>query len=287
MYFRTKWLIAHLIRNDELYIKIEYFRIFHRKINLRNPQSFNEKLNWLKLYDRNPLYSTLADKYKVKEYVARIIGDQYVVPNYGVWDSYNEIDFSKLPEQFVLKATHDSGGAFICKNKSTFDYKGIGEKLTANLNRNYFWVTREWVYKNSNPRIIADMFLDDGTDHELTDYKFWCFSGEPKIMYITNKGEKIYENFYDTEFNPIYINHGFPRREHEYSKPLEFELMLQLAAKLSVGIPFVRVDFFDIRGRVYFGEFTFYDWAGLQPFKDYETDIKLGDYIVLPTKEHD
>lgn len=267
---------------DRLYIETVYKRINHVSLNLDSPQTFNEKLNWLKLYNQNPLYTKLADKYLAKEYVAGVIGEEYVVRNYGVWKTFDEIDFDSLPDRFILKATHDSGGVTICRDKSQLDMLALKIKFDRILKTNYFYKLREWVYKNAEPKIIADELLDDHSGHELTDYKFWCFNGEAKIMYITNKGENIYENFYDMDYTPIDINHGYPRRFPEYTKPQNFELMKSLAAKLSKDIPFVRVDFFDIDGKVYFGEFTFYDWAGMKSFVSKDWDKLLGDWIKLP-----
>ena len=189
-----------------------------------------------------------------------------------------------MPDKFVLKATHDSGGATICKDKSSFNKRLAKIKFDHDLRVTYCYRTGEWVYKNVKHRIIADMLLDDKSGNEIQDYKFWCFNGEPKIMYITNKGKNIYENFYDMEFKPSPINHGFPRKEPEYVKPDNFDLMKDLAKKLSKDIPFVRIDFFNISGKVYFGEYTFYDWAGLRPFAEEKWDLLLGSWIKIPVK---
>lgn len=266
---------------DELYLKAYYYVTHGKKLNLKNPKTFNDKLNWMKLHYHDELFKKLADKYEVKAYVSKVIGEKYLVPNYGVWNCFDDIDFSELPEKFVLKGTHDSGGAFICKDKKSFEFERVKKQLTKNLARNYYFPRREWVYKDPNPRIIADKLLDEGTGQELKDYKFWCFNGEPRVMYITNKGKNIEENFYDMDFNVLDINHGFPRTTPEYIRPQNFELMKYLATKLSQNIPFVRIDFFNIKGQVFFGEFTFYDWAGLQPFTDDDWDLKLGSWIHL------
>jgi len=267
--------------SDEKYLSIIVKWGCGYKPNLKNPQTFNEKLTWLKLNFRNPILTQMADKYAVKRIVAKIIGEEYVVPNYGVWDSYDQIDFSNLPEQFVLKGTHDSGGAFVCKDKDLFNFKEVGKCLTRNLKRDFYYAGREWPYKDIPHRIIADKFLDDHTGAELRDYKFWCFNGKPYFMYITIKGENVYENFYDMDFNPALINHGFPRHQPEFEKPKCFDLMKELATKLSQGLPFVRVDFFQVDNRVYFGEYTFFDWGGKRAFTEYETDLYLGSLINL------
>lgn len=265
--------------SDKYYIEKMFELKFGYKPDLDSPQTFNEKLNWLKLNNRNPLYTMLADKYSVKEYVAQTIGEKYVVPCYGKWECFEDIDFDTLPNQFVLKLNHDSSGAFICNNKNTIDKKELKKVLSRNIKRNYYWWLREWPYKNIKPCILSEKLLVDGTGAVLRDYKFWCFNGEPKYMYCTVKGVKTYENFYDMNFSPVDINHGFPRHIPEFDKPANFELMKDLAAKLSKGIPFVRVDFFDVEGHVYFGEYTFYDWGGMRPFVSINVDKELGSYI--------
>lgn len=184
----------------------------------------------------------------------------------------------------MIKCTHDSGGAFICRDKAKFDYEGVRKKVEHNLRTNYFLPNREWPYKNIKPRIIIDRYLDDHTGNELRDYKFWCFNGKPTYMYCTIKGKNIFENFYDMEFNPVNVDHGFPRHQPEFEKPANFELMKDLAATLSENIPFVRVDFFDVDGKVYFGEFTFFDWAGMRPFGG-EWVLRLGNQIELPARK--
>lgn len=268
---------------DRLYLKMLFKLKVGHNLNLKNPKTFNEKMSWIKLYDRKPLYSRLADKYAVKQYVAERIGGEYVVDNYLVAESWDEIDFDKLPDQFVLKCTHDSGGAFVCRAKRLFDFERVRQEVTANLQRNYFYPGREWPYKDIKPRIIADRYLDDHTGNELRDYKFWCFNGKPTYMYCTIKGVNIFENFYDMQFQPVMIDHGFPRHQPEFECPKNFELMKVLATKLSENIPFVRVDFFDVDEKVYFGEFTFYDWGGLRPFGG-DWDQRLGELIVLPQR---
>ena len=267
--------------NDKQFIKLWYRHRIGKKLNLREPKTFNEKQNWLKLFDRNPRYTRMADKYAVKALIAETVGEEYVVDNYGVYDSWRDIDFSKLPDQFVIKCTHDSGGAFVCRSKSTFDFEKTRKRIEHNLGTNCFLSSREWPYKNIKPRIIIDRFLDDHTGKELRDYKFWCFGGKPTYMYCTIKGDNVYENFYDMNFNPVMIDHGFPRHMPEFEKPANFDVMKNLATRLSMGIPFVRIDFFDVDGKVYFGEFTFFDWGGTRPFGG-DWDRVLGDLIELP-----
>lgn len=268
-----------------------YLRLYFRakgasyKLDVVNPVSFNDKLNWMKLHYHNPLLPRLADKFAVKSYVEEKIGKEYVVENLGVWDSPGAIDFDALPDRFVLKCTHDSGGVFICKDKSSFDRDVVIRAIEKKMRRNYYPHLREWVYKDINPRVMADRFLSDRNGKVLLDYKFWCFGGVPKYMYITVKDKDVFENFYDMDYNPVGIDHGFRRHSPEFEKPRSFELMKELAAKLCSGLPFVRVDFFEIEGHPYFGEFTFYDWGGLQPFKTKEMDVELGSLIHLPQEQ--
>lgn len=267
--------------SDETFIKLKYWALNGRNLNINNPQTFIEKQNWLKLHDHNPLYTQLADKYRVKEYVANKIGKEYVVPCFGFWEKVEDIDFSSLPQQFVMKCNHNSGGGVICKDKNTLDYETTKNGLLRCLNDDFFKYSRVWPYKDIKRGVLADMYLDDHIGTELRDYKWWCFNGEPKVMYCTNKGKDIYENFYDMDFKPLDISHGFRRFEPEIEKFYEFELMKELAAILSEGIPFVRVDFFNVDGHVYFGEFTFFDWGGMKPLnKEWET--RIGSWIKLP-----
>lgn len=266
---------------------IDLWSICYRgvKVNWDNPTSFNDKLNWLKIYGRNDLYTKMAGKYEAKKIVAERIGEEYVVPCYGVFDHFDDINFDALPQQFVLKCTHDCASVYVCKNKDEFDKSKVRKVMEKALKKNYYWGGgREWVYKNIKPQIVVDKFLDDGRKGELQDYKWWCFNGDPKYMYITNKGKtgQVYENFYDMDFNQVDINHNWPRVAPEFQKPATFEQMRNLASKLSKGIPFVRIDFFNVNGHIYFGEFTFYDFGGLRSYRSEEWDEKLGSLIKLP-----
>ena len=270
--------------SDEKYIRMKYKLWFNREINLETPKTFNEKLNWLKLNYRNPQCTVMADKYWVKKWVADKIGSQYVVPCYGHWNNIDEIDFDKLPDRFFLKSNQDSGGGMLIDKNHGIDIAKIKQRFSSKkiAKKNWFWTSREWVYKHIEPCILAEEYLDEGTGHELHDYKFWCFNGKPTYMYITNKGSIVKENFYDMDFHPVNINHGFERTTPEYSKPENFEKMKELAAILSKDIPFVRIDFFNANGRLNFGECTFYDWAGFKPFVDWTWDERLGDLLILP-----
>lgn len=281
------YVLQHTIKNDKLYLSIIYWLRFRKAIRWNNPQTFNEKLNWLKVHYHRDILTQMADKYEAKKIVAKKIGPQYVVPLYGVWDQAEEIDFVKLPNQFVLKCNHNSGGGMcICKDKSELDYNSVRERLERGLKKDFYLLSREWPYKNIHHRILAEQLLVDNSGAEINDYKWWCFNGEPMYMYRTIKSKNrhdVFENFYDMDFNPVMIDHGYPRRVPEFEKPAEFEEMKQLAKQLSDGLPFVRMDFFDVNGKVYFGEFTFYDWGGMNPFKG-DWDAKLGSLLTLPTK---
>lgn len=271
--------------SDEAYIKLKYRLRFNREINLSDPAGFNEKLNWMKLYYRNPMFTMMADKYWVKQYVAEKIGEQYVVPCYGYWRNIDEIDFDKLPEKVFLKSTHDSGGGIIIDKSRGVDMRIIRKRFNEKTlqRKNWYWNLREYPYKYIEPGIIAEEFLDEGTGHELHDYKFYCFNGKPEYMYVTNKGSKIFENFYDLNFNPVSISHGFERMTPEFTKPSNFDEMIKLAGILSKGLPFVRIDFFNVNNKLYFGEFTFYDWGGMKPINE-PWETRLGNMIILPKK---
>lgn len=275
--------------SDKKFLSVVYRLKFGERLNWINPQTFNEKMCWLKVYDRNPLYTKLADKYEVKRFVADTIGNEYVVPCLGQWKTPEDINYDTLPECFVIKGTHDSSGAVICRSKAVLDRKAIADKYKKILRTNYYWKGREWAYKNIQPRIIADAFLDDhtaeNTSISLRDYKFLCFNGKPEYMYCTVKDKFIYENFYDMDFKPVmWINHGFTRHIPEFDRPANFNKMVELAGVLSkkCGAAFVRVDFFNVRGKIYFGEFTFYDWGGLKPYASKDIDLRLGRMIKLP-----
>ena len=277
------WKLSPILP-DALYVRLQAKIWKAGGGNLTNPQSFNDKLNWMKVYYHNPRYTVLVDKYQVKKEVEKLIGKEYVVENYGVWDSFDDIPFDQLPDSFVLKCTHNSGQAIICRDKSKLDKAAARDHMTKELSTDYYMRFREWPYKDVPRRILADKLLDDHTGTELRDYKFWCFDGVPKYVYFTVKGDYIYENFYDMDFNPVDINHGFPRREPEFEKPECFEKMKELARKLSQGIPFVRIDFFYVDSKIYFAEYTFYDWGGTKAFKTPEMDMMLGRLINLPAK---
>lgn len=282
-YLAAKGIFKNM--SDEVYLERLYKIKMGRTLNLNNPKSYTEKLQWLKAYDHNPKYVTMVDKYEVKKYVANLIGEEYIIPTLGVWNDVDSIDFSKLPKQFVLKCTHDSGSVIICKDKDTLDINAVKRKLAHLLKQDFYCFSREWPYKNVKHRIIAEKYMEDITDGELRDYKFFTFSGEPKVLYIAQgrgKNEETVADFFDMDFNhlPFTIDHNTAKNPPH--PPKNFELMKSLASKLSQGTPQVRVDFYEVNGVVYFGELTFFHCSGLEAFHPNEWDVKFGDWTILP-----
>ena len=275
--------------NDKLYLKIKYYLTMKMKLDLSNPQTFNEKMQWLKLNDRKPEYTNMVDKYEAKEYVKNIIGEQYIIPTLGVWDKFDDIEFEKLPNKFVLKPTHTSGNIYICKDKSNIDYKELKKIINYWQKRKYYYYHREWPYKNVKPRIIAEKYMATVKQPELVDYKFFCFNGEPKFLYVSeglsdHSTAKI--SFADMDYKLA----EFHRSDYESfnklpDKPLNFAKMKELARKLSYNIPFVRTDFYEIEGKIYFGELTFYPCTGYIPFDPEKYDKILGDMLELPKEK--
>ncbi len=271
--------------SDETFLKCRWFIKTGKKLNLANPQTYNEKLQWLKLYDRRPEYTQMVDKVEAKKYAASIIGEEYIIPTLGVYDRAEDIDFDALPNQFVLKCTHDSGGIVICTDKTKLDKQSAIKKLRKGLKKNYYIRNREWPYKNVKPRIIAEIFVTDDEYGGLKDYKFFCFKGEPKFMFLLkDRGIDTRLNFYDLDFNKLPFERGYPNFDDEMERPQAWEEMINLSKKLSHGIPQVRTDFYDVNGKIYFGELTFFPGTGLEKFEPEEWDKIMGDFIELPTK---
>lgn len=273
--------------SDEKYLKMMFKHMLGYELNLNNPQTFNEKLQWLKLYDRNPLYTQMVDKYEVRKYIAETIGEKYLIPLIGVWDKFEEIDFDILPNQFVLKCTHDSGGLVICKDKGKLDIGATKKKINKSLKRNYFYHSREWPYKNVKPRIICEMYMVDELCAELKDYKFMCFNGKVKCSFVClnrNSPSGLNVDFYDMDWNPMPFERHYPSSGILIPKPKSFNKMVQFAERLSKDIRFVRVDFYEINGQLYFGELTFYPGAGFEEFTPEAYDYLLGSWIQLSNK---
>ena len=261
---------ASHILPDKLYIALKYKKNIGKWPNFKNPQTFNEKLQWLKLNDKNPEYIKMVDKHEAKKYVADLIGGEYIIPEYGVWERFEDINFDSLPNQFVLKTTHDCAGVVICRDKKSFDREKAKSFINMHLKKNYFYEGREWPYKNVKPRIIAEKLLNDDASVEsaLTDYKFYCFNGVPKFMYISkDKAENPTTDFFDMDFNRLDMHMRDPNSEVPPSKPACFEEMIKLAKILSKDINHIRVDFYFSEGKVYVGELTLYHCAGFIPVK--------------------
>jgi hypothetical protein len=277
--------LAPYIHDDELIVKWNYFLSLHKKLNLNNPQTFNEKLQWLKLHDRHAEYTVMVDKLAVKDYIAKILGAEYVFDTIGVWNQFDDIDFSKLPNQFVLKCTHDSGGLVICKNKETLDIGAARKRINHCLKKNYFYATIEYPYKDVPHRIIAEPLMVDESGSELKDYKFFCFNGEPKFFKVDFGRTKVHHaNYYDLNWNFLKFGEVVcPYVEDRHiEKPLHFDEMVDIARNLSANIPFVRIDLYNINGRIYLGEITFFPASGTGPFYPEEWDYKIGQLLTLP-----
>ena len=272
---------------DSLYLKLFWWSYFGYPLDLEHPKSFNEKMQWYKIYDRNPLFTVMVDKYEVKEYVASKIGREYVTPALGVWNSFDEIDFSGLPDEFVLKCTHDSGGPIICRDKSSFDYDAARQKISNALKRNYYWRLREWAYKDVKPRIIAEEYIDNDEIRGLYDYKVWCFNGKAKfIQYISGRlGKTTYEAFYDTNWSKQEFRYLNPLLKSEVPRPKNLDLLITLAEKLAENLMFGRIDFYILPDdSIRFGEITFYPNSGMREWSPPETNLMLGNMITLPKK---
>lgn len=271
---------------DKPYLKLKFKANMGKKLDLEKPRTFNEKLQWLKLYDRKPEYVSMVDKYEAKCYVADRIGEEYIIPTLGVWDQVDDIDFDALPEQFVLKCTHDSGGIVICRDKARFDIEKAKRILKKAQKKNFFYHGREWVYKEIKPRIIAEAYLEDTATEELRDYKFFCFDGTARALFIASdrqkEGEEVKFDFFDIDFNHLDFRQGHPNATTEIQKPKTFEQMKRLAEQLSLGFSQLRVDFYEVDGRLYFGEMTFFHHNGFVPFDPPKWDYVFGQWIELP-----
>lgn len=271
-----KDIIKHLIP-DSLFLKNRFKKIMGYPLDLKNPQTFNEKLQWLKLHVRKPIYTTMVDKYEVKMFVAGLIGNEYIIPTLGVWDSFDEIDFNKLPNQFVLKCTHDSGSYIVCDDKSTIDLKMIKKKLQKCLNKNYFWDSREWPYKKVIPRIIAEKYIG----YFPKDYKFFVFNGKiDSVMICTgreNGHPKFY--FYDQDWNRLYYQRDELEMNDNIEKPLNFDKMKEVVLRLACNFTQIRIDLYNVEGKIYFGEYTLYNQSGFDTDISYDTDVKWGKLV--------
>ena len=275
--------------SDEKYLSKKFKLKMGQELDLDNPKTFNEKLQWLKIYNRKPEYTMMVDKYLVREYIANKIGEEYLIPLIGVWDNPNDIDFNSLPDQFVIKCNHNSGmGMYICKDKKRMNIPRVRAKLRKGYRQDFFLPGREWPYKDVPKKIVAEKYMEDKATGELRDYKIYCFGGEPKIIMISRNRQGVgqtYFDYYDTEFNWMDMTWGNPRSPQKGEKPERFEEMLDLARVVSAGIPHVRVDFYIANGQIYFGELTFFDGSGFEAIYPPKYDRIMGDWIELPKIE--
>ena len=271
------------IFSDKASIKLKYRFLMKRKLNLKSPQTFNEKLNWIKLYYRKPIMTTMVDKYEVKQYVTDIIGPEYVIPSIAIYDKWDDIDFNTLKTPFVMKTTHASGVIKIVKDLESFDKETTKKIFNKSLKQNYFYSCREWPYKNVKPRIIIEQFIKDEKEDNLPVYKFFCFNGEPYLVQTIKNDKTTYEtiDYFDMDWKFLNLKQNFENSKEPLNKPVNFEEMKELAAKLSKGFPFVRVDLYSVNNIIYFSEFTFFSDAGYQRFYPDEWDLILGEKIIL------
>lgn len=288
---------------DETYLKLMFRARMGKRLNLKNPQTFSEKLQWLKLYERNPLYTVMVDKVKAKEYVASKIGERFIIPTLGVWEKAEDIDFNSLPDRFVLKCNHNSGkGMYICRDKSKMDERKVRESLEQGLKEDYYKHGREWPYRDVPRRILAEQYMDDGMSSfnegksvekairvgDLRDYKFFCFNGKPRLcQVISNRATDECIDFYDMKWNRLVglvgLTPDVHNGEQEIALPHSFDDMLRCACVLSAEIPFSRIDFYDIKGRAFWGEITFFPASGFGSFQPDEWNYKIGEWLHLPS----
>ena len=287
-YYRTRVLIKlgyYDSLSDEEFLKKVFPKYMGYPLDLENPKTFSEKLQWLKVNYREPVQTVMVDKHEAKHFIAHRVGDQYIIPTLAVWNSVEDIDFDALPNQFVLKCTHDSGGIVICKDKSSLDREAAKAKLRASLKRDYSKIAREWAYQNVPRRIIAEEYISELGNDDLLDYKMYSFHGEPKLTVVcsdrfSKTGTRM--NFYNIDWEPMGIHFGhYPPLPTEFPKPATYEEMKRLTAELSKDCPFLRVDFYEIKGRLYIGELTFFPGAGLEQFCPMTKDYELGEWLHL------
>lgn len=286
-----KSVILHLLRvlpiSDKLFLEMLYYVEMGKKLDLNNPTTMNEKLQWLKLYNRNPLYVTIVDKLKVKDYIREKIGDEYIVKTLGVWETPDDIDFNILPGKFVLKTNHSGGntGVVICKDKNVFDFNSAKIKLEKSLKSDIYKNYREWPYKDVDKKIFAEELLEDKGGGELVDYKFYCFNGyvDSAMLCIDRQigSPKFY--FFDRDWNLRRYNKRGKEAPFDFTlpKPCNMDKMFEIASELSKGIPFVRVDLYNVNDKIYFGEMTFFPASGLDCNRLPETDLYFGNMINL------
>ena len=287
--------------SDEEFLKIKYKIYVGSTLNLNCPKNFSEKIQWLKLHDRKDIYTCLVDKYEAKKYVAAQIGDEHIIPTLGVWDSFDEIDFNLLPNRFVLKCTHDCGGLAVCRDKSFFDYQKAEYNIKNSLKKNFYYIGREWPYKNVKPRIIAEEFINDPlvenapefgeSPDGLIDYKFYCFNGVPKFLYVSfsnikNDKKSDFLSFYDLKGQSVPFYRNLPQLPFSIDLSGRMDEMVKIAKILSKDIPFVRVDLYYVNNTVLFSEMTFSPGSGFSPFLPEAWEREIGNWIALPNIDY-
>ena len=281
---QTMKKIKYLIRfvPDKIYLSVYYYAKQKRLPNIKNPKRFSEKIQWLKLYDKNPEHTVAVDKYLAKSYVAKILGEKYITPTLGVYDHFDQIDFDKLPDKFVLKCNHDSAGLVIVQDKSKLDRAKAKEEIEQALKYNYYYISREWPYKDVKPVILAEEYLENG-EEGLHDYKVWCFNGKAMyIQYITGRIGKTYEAFYDRDWKKQDFTYYNPLMDGEVKRPERLEELLEVSEKLAKDMPFLRADFYILEtGEIKFGEMTFFPIGGMERWHPDEMDVKFGGMIDL------
>ena len=275
--------------SDEEFLKRKFKENVGYELNLDNPQTFDEKLQWLKLYDRKPIYTIMADKYRAREYITEKVGKEFTVPLYGVWNNVDDIDFNKLPNCFVIKCNHDCGGLSICRDKENFDFEEAEEKLQKSLRNNYFYVGREWQYKDIKPVILAEELLVNNDGSPLIEYDFFCFNGKVRLVTCCwgdrDKGDVHYNDFYDADFNRLNICCNYPKSDKILKKPEMFDYMKEIAETLASERVFLRVDIYICNDKPFIGELTFHHWGGMGVFEPAEWDKTLGEWLTLPEKK--
>ncbi len=283
--YRYKWLrkLLRPLLTDKTFIHLEFRRRLGKAINLKNPKSFSEKIQWIKLHDRNPLMTLCTDKYEVRKVVESKVGTHILNKLYGVFESADEIDWDSLPESFVLKANHGSGWNVIVKDKSTLDGKETKKKMKKWMATNYYAQKREWAYKNIKPQIVCEKYLEN-KNGSLIDYKFFCFNGTPRLIQVdVDRHTEHKRVFHDTQWRRFDFSLQYPIYEEEIEPPSYLKDMIEVARVLSSDFTFARVDMYDLDGNIVFGEVTFYPGSGMERFSPEHWDAKLGDLLQLPT----
>lgn len=268
---------------DKIYLKWKYKLIIGKKLDLDNPKLLSEKLQWLKLYNRKNIYTQMVDKYEARDYIKNRVDEKYLIPVIGVYDNFDDINFDKLPSKFVMKCTHDSGGLVICKNKNNLNIAAARKKINKCLKRKYFYVHREWPYKNVKPRIVIEKLLENKNKEDLIEYNFFCFDGKPKIISVCHgdKEKNRYNDFYDINFKKLQLKCIYNTSDKIFEKPNKLKEMINIAVLLSKDIPCLRVDLYLCNNKIYVGELTFSHFAGFTQFEPQKYETILGNYIKI------